>query len=214
MFAPVLRPTAAVATRTLLPGDPARALALAQELLDRPLMCNHHRGLWGYTGTAADGEPLTIQSTGLGGPSVAAVVADLAGLGVEVAIRVGTCRPVRPGPPPWGGFALGSLVAVRTAVVQDGTARALTAAPTVSGDRDLTDALAALARPAHVVSCDVLPGAPGDALFADRSTAAFFACAHEHGIRGAALLVVADESGDAPVDELARVAAAALGLAD
>ena len=31
-------------------------------------MFNHHRGLWGYTGAAADGEPLTIQATGMGGP--------------------------------------------------------------------------------------------------------------------------------------------------
>jgi uridine phosphorylase len=45
-----LRPTAALAERVLLPGDPGRALALAQSLLEKPLMFNHHRGLWGYTG--------------------------------------------------------------------------------------------------------------------------------------------------------------------
>jgi purine-nucleoside phosphorylase len=38
-------------------------------------MSNHNRGLWGYTGTAlADSEPLTIQSTGMGGPSAAIVL--------------------------------------------------------------------------------------------------------------------------------------------
>ena len=37
----------------LLPGDPHRALAVAQELLEQPpQMFNHARGLWGYTGTA------------------------------------------------------------------------------------------------------------------------------------------------------------------
>ena len=36
-------------------------------------MLNHNRGLWGYSGTAADGAPLTIQSTGMGGPSAAIV---------------------------------------------------------------------------------------------------------------------------------------------
>ena len=61
-----LRPHAEVAERVLLPGDPGRALRLAQQLLDAPKMLNHNRGLWGYTGAAADGEPLTIQSTGLG----------------------------------------------------------------------------------------------------------------------------------------------------
>ena len=70
----ILRPHEDVAERVLLPGDPGRALRLAQQLLDAPKMLNHHRGLWGYTGTAADGAPMTIQSTGLGGPSTALVV--------------------------------------------------------------------------------------------------------------------------------------------
>ncbi|HTR72171.1 MAG TPA: hypothetical protein VMG80_01135, partial [Solirubrobacteraceae bacterium] len=65
-----LRPTNDLAERVLLPGDPGRALALAQKLIATPRMFNHHRGLWGYTGLAlADGEPLTIQATGIGGPS-------------------------------------------------------------------------------------------------------------------------------------------------
>jgi purine-nucleoside phosphorylase len=72
-----LRPTAPLARRVLLPGDPGRALLLAQELLDAPRMFNHNRGLWGYTGDAADGEPLSIQSTGMGGPSSAIVSAEL-----------------------------------------------------------------------------------------------------------------------------------------
>src|SRR4051794_41829433 len=67
-----VHPTAPLADRALLPGDPGRALALAQALCDaRAKMFNHNRGLWGYTGTALDGAPLTIQSTGIGGPSAA-----------------------------------------------------------------------------------------------------------------------------------------------
>ena len=65
-----LRPTAELAERVLLPGDPGRALALAQTLICEPRMFNHNRGLWGYTGPAQlDGEPLTIQATGMGGPA-------------------------------------------------------------------------------------------------------------------------------------------------
>ena len=45
-----LHPTAPLAERVLLPGDPGRALALAQTLLSEPRMFNHNRGLWGYTG--------------------------------------------------------------------------------------------------------------------------------------------------------------------
>ncbi len=86
-----LHPTAPVADRALLPGDPGRALTLAQLLLEEPRMFNHHRGLWGYTGRAADGEPLTIQSTGMGGPSAAIVLEERADLGVTRAGRVGTC---------------------------------------------------------------------------------------------------------------------------
>jgi hypothetical protein len=63
-----------VAERALLPGDPGRALRLAQHLLDAPMqVLNTNRGLWGYTGTASDGALLTIQSTGMGGPTTAIV---------------------------------------------------------------------------------------------------------------------------------------------
>ena len=104
----------------LLPGDPGRALALAQTLLEKPLMFNHHRGLWGYTGPArADGEPLTIQSTGMGGPSAAIVLTELIALGARRAIRVGTCGALAP------GLALGDLVIARESICADGTSRAL-----------------------------------------------------------------------------------------
>src|SRR3954447_3881507 len=86
-----LHPTAPLAPRVLLPGDPGRALLLAQALLREPRMFNHHRGLWGYTGTAPDGEPLTVQATGMGGPSTAIVVSELIDLGAERLVRVGTC---------------------------------------------------------------------------------------------------------------------------
>src|SRR5437588_3108345 len=92
-LAPVihLHPTAPLARRVLLPGDPGRALLLAQSLLDAPKMFNHNRGLWGYSGTAADGAPLTIQSTGMGGPSAAIVISELADLGATTMLRTGTC---------------------------------------------------------------------------------------------------------------------------
>src|ERR1700752_4342706 len=91
-----LQPTADLAERVLLPGDPARALLLAEALLEGTKMFNHHRGLWGYTGLAPDGAPLTIQSTGLGGPSAAIVIAELADLGARRLLRVGTCGALHP----------------------------------------------------------------------------------------------------------------------
>src|SRR6184192_659933 len=91
-----VHPTAPLAERVLLPGDPGRALRLAQSLLDEPRMFNHNRGLWGYTGAASDGELLTIQATGMGGPSAAIVLSELIELGARRAIRVGTCGALDP----------------------------------------------------------------------------------------------------------------------
>lgn len=131
-----LHPTAELAERVLLPGDPGRALMLAQLLLDKPLMFNHHRGLWGYTGAAVqDGEPLTIQSTGMGGPSAAIVLHELIELGVRRAIRVGTCGALDP------GLRLGELVVAREAVCADGTSAALGAGELAYADPALGGAL-------------------------------------------------------------------------
>ena len=47
---------------------------LAQELLETPKMSNHARGLWGYSGQTPAGAQLTIQATGMGGPSAALVL--------------------------------------------------------------------------------------------------------------------------------------------
>jgi DeoD family purine-nucleoside phosphorylase len=146
-----LHPTAELAERVLLPGDPGRALALAQILLEKPLMFNHHRGLWGYTGKAADGELLTIQSTGMGGPSAAIVLQELIALGARRAIRVGTCGALD------GGLKLGDVLIAREALAADGTSRALGAGGRVAADRELTAALerAAAEAGAMVASTDL-----------------------------------------------------------
>ena len=137
-----LRPTAPLADRALLPADPGLALALAQAVLVEPRMFNHHRGLWGYTGTAGDGLPLTVQSTGIGGPSAAIVLDELAGMGVRRAIRVGTCSAIGPTCP----LGLGELLIVEAALPSDGTSRALGAGGALApADGELTAALIAAA---------------------------------------------------------------------
>jgi len=130
-----IHPTADLAPRALLPGDPGRALALAQLVLSEPKMFNHNRGLWGYTGQAADGEPMTIQSTGMGGPSAAIVLEELCDLGLERAIRVGTCGALH------AGLALGDLVVADAALACDGASRALGADGLVAADAGLAEAL-------------------------------------------------------------------------
>jgi uridine phosphorylase len=134
-----IHPTTELAPRVLLPGDPGRALALATLLTVEPKMFNHNRGLWGYTGIAADGEPLTIQSTGMGGPSAAIVLEELCDLGLTRAIRVGTCGALA------GDLALGELVIAAAALATDGTSRALGAGEQVAADSGLVEALRAAA---------------------------------------------------------------------
>src|SRR5918997_1013078 len=109
----ILKPHEPVAERVLLPGDPGRALRLATQLIAGPRMLHHHRGLWGYSGVAADGRPLTIQSSGLGGPSAAAVVAELIALGARRVVRVGTAAAL-------GATPLGALVVAEEAIAADG----------------------------------------------------------------------------------------------
>jgi uridine phosphorylase len=148
-----LHPTAELAERVLLPGDPGRALTLAQTLIAEPRMFNHHRGLWGYTGPArTDGEPLTIQSTGMGGPSAAIVLTELIALGARRAIRVGTCGALSP------DLELGDLAIARESICHDGASRALGAGERIAADPDLTEALVRAAPGAHagtIVSVDL-----------------------------------------------------------
>ncbi len=165
-----LRPTAELAERVLLPGDPGRALTLAQQLLVEPRMFNHHRGLWGYSGAARrDGQALTVQSTGIGGPAAAIVVHELIELGARRLIRVGTCGALAP------ELELGDLVVAREAIPADGTSRALGAGgPALDADgRALPDetllrALLAegVGRAGPVLSVDLFYDPPGSSRWA------------------------------------------------
>ena len=130
-----IAPTASLAPRALLPGDPGRALLLAQHLTDEPRMFNHTRGLWGYTGQARDGMPLTIMSHGMGGPSAAIVVEELCDLGLQAFVRVGTCGALD------ASLLVGQIVAATGVLAGDGTSRALGAAALVTGDAALTEQL-------------------------------------------------------------------------
>jgi DeoD family purine-nucleoside phosphorylase len=215
-----VRPTAALAERVLLPGDPGRALLLAQELTSEPRMFNHARGLWGYTGTAADGRPLTIMSHGMGGPSAAIVVEELCDLGLESAIRVGTCGALDP------RLTVGDLVAATSVLAADGTSRALGAGDEVSPDPALADALSARAdHSGLVVSTDLFydpdPGrADGwraaGAIAVEMEAATVLTVAARRSCRAACLLAVSDTApggGDRIGDEELEAASLRLGRA-
>jgi len=182
-----LRPHADVAERVLLPGDPGRALRLAQQLLDAPKMLNHHRGLWGYTGAAADGAPLTIQSTGLGGPSAAIVTEELIGLGARRVVRVGSGRALAELEP-------GALVAAERVLSGDGASTALGANGALGSDPVLLERLvAAGATPGTIVTTDLFygsePAAAGTAV--DLEAGAVLQVAARHGVPAACVLALA-----------------------
>jgi|SRR5215218_8904275 len=209
----ILKPHEPVAERVLLPGDPGRALRLAMQLIDGPRMLNHHRGLWGYSGRAADGELLTIQSTGLGGPSAAAVVAELVELGARRLVRVGTAAGV-------GATPLGAIVVADAALAADGASRALGAGERVEADPALSDALAAGgADRGLVASADIhdpvlaATWAQAGALACDLATAAVLAAAAAHDAAAAAIVGVTRARGDRLADDALEPLEAALGAA-
>ena len=200
-----LHPTAPLADRVLLPGDPGRAMRLAQELIDGPKMFNHNRGLWGYTGPAKlDGEPLSVQSTGIGGPSAAIVIHELVVLGAQELVRVGTCGALAE------GLSLGDLLVAGEAIPLDGASRALGAGERVAADPVLTEALQRARRscgdagagPASgaVVSTDLFYDDSGQepawrergALAVEMECATLFTLAAALGVRAAAVLLVTD----------------------
>lgn len=148
-----LQPTAPLAPRALLHADPGRAMALAQALTSAPRMFNHSRGLWGYTGVAADGEPLTVQSLGIGGPSAATVLDELCDLGLKRAIALVAGVALEP------ELAPGEAVVVAGACALDGASRALGAGERVAPDATLLAALRAAsdARVGVVATYDLLP---------------------------------------------------------
>jgi uridine phosphorylase len=206
-----LRLNAPISDRVLLPDDPGCALRIAQVLMtDTPKMLNHNRGLWGYGGTGSDGEPLTIQSTGVGGPAAAIVVEELIGHGARRLVRVGHCR------------ALSDAVAPHTVVLadpvfaRDGTSTALGAPGTLRPDPLVAEPILATGvRAVAAISTDHYYGpAPGGAEVWDLESGAVLAAAAALGASAAVVLVVTGDPELQHEDEIAaaRVAAAAFGL--
>jgi uridine phosphorylase len=229
-----LRPSTPYAPDALLPGDPGRALALAQQLLTEPRMSNHARGLWGYTGETAEGRPLSIQSTGMGGPSAAIVLEELAQLGVRRVVRLGTCGALAP------ELDHGDLVVASDALAADGTSRALGAGELAEAEPALTASLAERlgAESARIVTTDLFyeeraaggsPNSRADdwrargAVAVEMEAATLFTLGGALGVATACVLAVSDtfEGGERQrigdealaksAERMGAVAAAALG---
>ena len=97
----------------LLPGDPGRVPRIAAEL-EGSRRLSGNREFLAYGGRLG-GEKVVVMSTGIGGPSTAIAVEELARLGVKVMIRVGTCGSIVP------RVSVGSVVIADSAVRMEGT---------------------------------------------------------------------------------------------
>jgi uridine phosphorylase len=105
-----------IAEHVFLCGDPARVGPISASWENTRTLCDVRE----YTIVTGEreGVALTAASTGIGAPSTAIVMEELAKLGAHTFIRVGNCGALAP------SVELGDLVITTGAVREDGTSRA------------------------------------------------------------------------------------------
>lgn len=104
-----------VADTVLLPGNPERIEKITR-FWDESEEKAHHREYRTVSGTY-DGTPISVTSTGIGGPGAAIAVEELARAGSDTFIRVGSCGSIRE------EVSVGDLVITTGAVRQEGTSK-------------------------------------------------------------------------------------------
>ena len=104
-----------VASIVLLPGDPQRVERISS-LWDSSREVAVHRQFVTHTGEYK-GKPISACSTGIGGPGTAIVIEELANVGADSFIRVGSCATLKE------SIDIGDLIISTSAVRLDGTSR-------------------------------------------------------------------------------------------
>lgn len=102
-----------VAESVLLPGDPER-IEKVTDCWDDHAIVGDHREYRTATGTH-EGTPISVTSTGIGSPGAAIAVEELARVGADTLIRVGSCGAIQP------ETDVGDLIITTGAVRQEGT---------------------------------------------------------------------------------------------
>lgn len=128
-----------VAPYVLLPGDPQRAKRIAARMDDAKFVAENREYVV-YTG-ATNGIPVSVCSTGIGGPSASIALEELVNVGARVFIRVGSAGGRQPETP------IGTPVVITAAYRGEGTSKAYLPPefPAVA-DLDVTNALVAAAQ--------------------------------------------------------------------
>ena len=99
----------------LMPGDPGRCEGIAS-LFDAPKRVMYNREYLTYTGLV-DGVPVSVTSTGIGGPSASIAMQELAAIGADTFIRVGTGGSLHE------RVQLGDVVIASGAIRMEGTSK-------------------------------------------------------------------------------------------
>jgi len=99
----------------IMPGDPKRCVKIAQ-YFENPVLIADNREYVTYTGTL-DGVKVSVTSTGIGGPSAAIAMEELARCGADTFVRIGTCGGMQP------EVKSGDVVIATGAVRMEGTSR-------------------------------------------------------------------------------------------
>jgi purine-nucleoside phosphorylase len=208
----------------LLPGDPNRARRISERFdSGSARQVNEHRGLLGFTGTF-NGVPVSVQTSGMGTPSLSIVAEELLRLGATRFIRVGTCGGIAK------GLKTGGLVIATASCPVDGATQTYLhgEAYAPAADFTLTRALVDAAtdaglepRTGVVASVDVFYNTDDDYAqrWRDRGVLAFemeasalFYLAARAGVQAACALTVSDvlseeatsEETYLPLEELDR----------
>lgn len=96
-----------------LPGSVERAALIARHF-DNPVKVAHKREYLSYTGTL-DGVPVTVTSTGIGGPSTCIAIEELHSCGAHTMMRIGSAASTSP------KVKIGDVVIPNGAVRMEGT---------------------------------------------------------------------------------------------
>ena len=99
----------------ILPGDPKRCKKIAQYFEDSVMIADNREFIT-YTGTL-DGVKVSVTSTGIGGPSAAIAMEELARCGADTFVRIGTCGGIQP------EVKSGDIVVATGAVRMEGTSK-------------------------------------------------------------------------------------------
>jgi uridine phosphorylase len=200
----------------LLPGDPGRVDRIATQCDDSEVVAENRE--YKLVNARYGDRELTICSTGIGAPSASIAAEELAAVGVETFVRVGTCGALQ------ADIDIGDMVVATGAAKDEGTTRRYES-PTLPAvaDYEVLSALVEVARDRDE-SVRVGPVATDDAYYAETEeyvraweeagllavemeAAALFSLARRKGLRAGAIctvdgnLVRGTQKGESDEDE-------------